>query len=85
MRFWQACRSVCSSWCVPAWSTGAKFCHNGTKNNMTIKQFIRQLEQCQPDALVMVQTIDDNGNIQMVEAKIIKDIRSGDAEVYPAE
>lgn len=52
---------------------------------MKVKQFIKLLEKLEPEALVMVSTIDDNGDIQMVEAKIIEDIRTGDAEVYPAE
>ena len=35
---------------------------------MKVQQFIKELEKLEPEALVMVATIDDNGDTQMVEA-----------------
>ena len=52
---------------------------------MKVQQFIKELEKLEPEALVMVATIDDNGDTQMVEANIVIDLRTGDAEIYPAE
>ena len=56
-----------------------------SNSSMKVKQFIRELDKLNPEALVMVQTIDDNGDVQMVEADVSIDVRSGDAEVVPTE
>lgn len=51
---------------------------------MKVKQFIKELQKLEPEAMVLVATVDDNGDTEMVEAQIIIDLRSGDAEVSPA-
>lgn len=55
-----------------------------TNNHMKVKQFIKELQKLEPEAMVLVATVDDNGDTEMVEAQIIIDLRSGDAEVSPA-
>ena len=52
---------------------------------MKVKHFIKELQALDPEAIVMIATIDDNGDTQMVEARIMIELRTGDAEVYPVE
>ena len=52
---------------------------------MKVKQVMKILEKCEPEALVMVGVIDDNGNAQMVEATVVRDVRSGDVEICPTK
>lgn len=52
---------------------------------MKVKELIKQLEtKVDSEAIVMVATIDDDGNTEMVEARIVIDVRSGDVEIVPA-
>lgn len=51
---------------------------------MRVKELIRFLEKTNPEALVMVGQLDDEGNTEMVEAGITEDVRTGDIEITPA-